>query len=139
MEENIGITNRGSGLPIQIFNEKEFRLYPNNQYFTDGTTRMHIYVWRFHNGTIPKGYHIHHKDEDKWNNQIENLELVERHKHLSLHAKKRIKENPEQFKKFYEAGIEAAKFWHDTEYGKETHKRISKESKREKNDRFKYY
>ena len=38
--------------------------------------RLHRYVWECNYGEIPKGYHIHHIDENKGNNSIENLELI---------------------------------------------------------------
>ena len=34
--------------------------------------------------------HVHHKDGNKLNNSINNLEIMSKHKHLSLHIKKRI-------------------------------------------------
>lgn len=48
----------------------------------------HRKVWRESYGEIPKGFHIHHKDGNKLNNSIENLELVSISEHLSNHAKK---------------------------------------------------
>lgn len=47
----------------------------------------HRYVWEQHNGRIPKGYEIHHKDGDTHNNDIENLEMLSIHDHRSIHAK----------------------------------------------------
>lgn len=35
---------------------------------------------------IPKGYVIHHKDENSLNDKIENLELMERGRHVSFHS-----------------------------------------------------
>ena len=35
--------------------------------------RMHVYVWEYFNGPISKGYHIHHIDGDKSNNDIQTL------------------------------------------------------------------
>ena len=37
---------------------------------------IHRLVWETYNGTIPEGYQINHKDLDKTNNHIDNLELV---------------------------------------------------------------
>lgn len=48
--------------------------------------RLHIYVWEKYNGPVPKGYHIHHIDHDSNNNDIENLQLIEKHLHLSMHS-----------------------------------------------------
>lgn len=48
--------------------------------------RLHRYVWEKYNGVIPKGYHIHHKDKNKFNNNIENLEMLSAREHEKLHA-----------------------------------------------------
>ena len=47
--------------------------------------KLHQYIWMCVNGDIPEGYDIHHKDHNKLNNSIYNLELVERHVHISEH------------------------------------------------------
>ncbi len=51
----------------------------------------HRYVWEKHNGQIPKGYQIHHIDEDKLNNKIENLQLMKNSEHQKLHKQPRNK------------------------------------------------
>lgn len=38
--------------------------------------RVHRLVYMAHKGEIPKGLEINHKDEDKTNNHIENLEAI---------------------------------------------------------------
>jgi hypothetical protein len=50
---------------------------------------MHRDVWRHYNGPIPKGFHVHHKDGDRTNNKIGNLELIDGRKHNSMHSKGR--------------------------------------------------
>ncbi len=57
------------------------RIGVNNKLF-----REHTLVWRHFNGEIPAGMEIHHKDGDKLNNEIGNLELVDRLTHRHLHA-----------------------------------------------------
>ena len=51
-------------------------------------TFLHRDIWVFHNGPIPSGYVIHHKDENKENNYISNLQLMERGEHTRHHMKK---------------------------------------------------
>ena len=46
---------------------------------------LHRCVWEYHHGTIPENYHIHHKDFDKDNNNIENLQLLTEIEHHQLH------------------------------------------------------
>jgi len=47
---------------------------------------LHRHIWRWSTGCdIPKGYIIHHRDENKLNNQMENLELMSSSRHAKLH------------------------------------------------------
>ena len=46
---------------------------------------LHRQVYEDANGPIPKGYQIHHKDEDFTNNSIENLECLTIAEHRKLH------------------------------------------------------
>lgn len=46
---------------------------------------QHIYLWEKHNKPIPKGYVIHHKNKDKKDNRMENLELMKLEEHTKLH------------------------------------------------------
>lgn len=45
----------------------------------------HRQVWEDTNGKIPKWFSVHHKDMDKLNNKIENLELLDFSEHLKKH------------------------------------------------------
>lgn len=47
---------------------------------------LHRYVWEQNYGKIPEGYEIHHKDHDKTNWDIENLELLIAEEHHRKHA-----------------------------------------------------
>ena len=47
---------------------------------------LHRYIWEQHNGKIPEGYLVHHKDGNKTNNSLDNLELLERPDHQRLHV-----------------------------------------------------
>jgi hypothetical protein len=48
--------------------------------------KLHIYIWEKHNGEKPKGHDIHHKDFDKGNYNLANLELLTKSDHAKLHA-----------------------------------------------------
>ena len=117
MEKDFGITIGDDGLPTQKFNGKEFKLYPREYYFSRGTKRMHVQVWESVNGKTPKGFHIHHKNKNTWDNNIENLELVQGNEHLREHGKERFKNNPDFAKHFQSKGIEKAKEWHKSKEG----------------------
>jgi len=48
--------------------------------------KIHVFVWERENGSKPKGYDIHHKDYNKANYNIDNLELLSKSDHLKIHA-----------------------------------------------------
>lgn len=51
----------------------------------NGSEHKVIYVEKF--GPVPDGFHIHHKDGDRWNNDPSNLEALPGLEHRRLHAK----------------------------------------------------
>jgi len=51
-------------------------------------------VWEIYRGKIPKGYVIHHKDGNRSNDRLYNLQLMKRSEHTRLHfTKSKIKVN----------------------------------------------
>jgi hypothetical protein len=47
----------------------------------------HVYVWEQHHGRpVPPGHDVHHKDHDKLNNDIDNLQLVTKVEHKRIHG-----------------------------------------------------
>lgn len=92
--------------------------------------RLHRYIWRYFNGDIPNGYHIHHKDEDKSHNDIENLECLPRYNHLSLHGHERFeKDRDAMIKNLNVNARPKASEWHASEAGKEWHKQHYEKTK----------
>lgn len=53
--------------------------------YKEGCKFEHVFVWEKHYGRIPDGMQIHHKDLDKTNNDISNLQLVTPLEHKRLH------------------------------------------------------
>lgn len=47
---------------------------------------LHRYVWEINNGPIPNGYEIHHKDKNRLNYNLSNLELIKIKDHHRKHA-----------------------------------------------------
>lgn len=114
--------------PYQTFDGKMFWLFRGERYLLgNNRIRMHKYVWEYYNGKPPAGYDIHHKDHNRFNNDINNLELIPEFDHHSSHMKERYKENKEWFIEFAKKGREAGKEWYKTEEGvKQKPERIKK-------------
>lgn len=53
--------------------------------------RVNVLVYKTFIGSIPEGYDVHHIDQDKTNNSVDNLELIEHKKHSDLHSKDKSK------------------------------------------------
>lgn len=49
----------------------------------------HREVWEHHFGPIPSGFHVHHKDGNKLNNKLENLQILSQAAHQRLHLQQR--------------------------------------------------
>lgn len=94
-----GLVLRGKNFrPFQDYDGKRFTLRNNGYYSltTDDRSYMHRYVWRKENGPIPKGHDIHHINEDRSDNRIENLECIRKDLHTKKHG---FKNNQHTIKK----------------------------------------
>lgn len=95
-------------------------------YFQRKGRRLHRAVWEYHNGEIPAGYHVHHKDGDRSNNNISNLELLEGHEHLSGHMSS--PERRAESAACIGAAREAARVWHGSDAGRAYHSKLGLEN-----------
>ena len=111
--------------PVQEFNSVLFYWKPEGYYKAEhqkhGGITMHRYVWQFHNGPIQDGFHIHHKDGDKSNNALENLEMLSASDHTIHHSQSSDWIGSDENKAQILAAGELAKEWHTSEAGKEWH------------------
>lgn len=90
---------------------------------------MHRYVWEYYNGKIPKGYEVHHKDLNRANNNIDNLQLLTIAEHRKLHADLLTQEQREWKRNNMNTIVhEAAKAWHKSKEGHEWHVQHGKET-----------
>ena len=85
--------------------------------------RLHRYVYERENGPIQPGFHVHHKDHDRGNNEPENLELLSAKDHSNRHRE----EMPDELREWYrenmlKSAIPKAKAWHKSGDGREWHK-----------------
>lgn len=79
---------------IRFCRDDKSGYYKSSQF--DPPDSAHRHVWRTHHGAILDGMHVHHKDGDKSNNDISNLELMSAADHLSYHQKKMLAEDPQR-------------------------------------------
>ena len=109
---------------VQRFNGVSY--YLCGKYFQRRGVRLHRMVWEYHNGKIPQGYHVHHMDEDRSNNAIENLRLMPGNEHVSAHANEQ--ERVDMSRGNIERAREAARRWHSSEAGLAYHSVLGKEN-----------
>ena len=74
--------------PYQYYDNKKFTLRPSGYYALtiDDRMLMHRYVWEKEIGKIPDGYDIHHKNNDRSDNSIDNLECLLKAEHTKLYS-----------------------------------------------------
>lgn len=99
--------------------------YRCGPYFRRKGKLLHRAVWEYHNGPIPEGYEVHHKDKDRSDNDIENLQMLPESEHRRLHMES--PERKEQSRRSIRKAVEAAKSWHSTQDGADFHSRHAKE------------
>lgn len=118
------------GAEIFVVDGVKFHLDKNTGYYggyiNNGCRkiRLHRYIWEKFHGEIPKGYHVHHIDKNKNNNDIENLILLSPKEHGSLHCNSRTENEKQMHKDNLEryARPKACE-WHGSKSGIEWHKK----------------
>ena len=65
------------------------KLVMRKGYICLGHKPVHRIIWEEDIGPIPEGFDVHHKDGNKYNNLVDNLECLTKSDHMRLHAKER--------------------------------------------------
>lgn len=113
----------------RIFLGVKYYRYPDStrksesRYFKRGPIYLHRVIWAHHNGLIPVGCQIHHRDEDTTNNRLDNLELVTPKQHAKEHwTEERAAASREHLDKVRHR----AAVWHRSKVGREWHRALAK-------------
>jgi hypothetical protein len=88
------------------WNGQKFYLFDGYYMRRDGA-RLHRLVWAESNGPIPEGAHIHHRDGDRRNNDLSNLEMLDAITHREVHT------------------LPKAIAWHRSSEGREWHRKTA--------------
>lgn len=121
---------------VQEFQGLQYFRRSEKKYFSRGINKrtesrrqaaLHRAVWEAHHGQIPEGkkWHVHHKDGDRGNNVISNLELVTAKEHAAHHWSE---ERSARFKENLALKARpAASLWHGSEAGRAWHREHANE------------
>lgn len=82
---------------------------------------LHRHIWEDHNGPIPQGHDVHHKDENTLNNDPLNLECLSKLEHRRRHP---VAFDGQQ--EHLERQRVAAAEWHGSAAGREWHREHGK-------------
>lgn len=110
---------------VAVYDGMKFRRDKKTGYFLNAKThkRLHVYVWEKHFGKVKDGFVVHHIDFDKNNNEIENLALMLREDHASLHGASWDEERQEkQAVILRQKAIPKATEWHKSDNGRAWHR-----------------
>lgn len=88
-----------------VFDGRTYHIRKNG-YYKSGQLWLHREIWKKAHGEIPSGCYIHHKDGNRENNSLENLECVTPTQHIANH---RTPELVEKWKKNLVKACEAAR------------------------------
>jgi hypothetical protein len=79
---------RPDPLPFVVYGSQRYTLRSVGYYAATTGRRgyMHRHVWEDTHGPIPQGYDVHHRNHDRCDNRLSNLELIEKSEHTRRHA-----------------------------------------------------
>ena len=114
---------------FKMFNGRKYRLsggYYKAENWGIGASSLHRARWEFYRGPIPDGFDVHHKDRDRTNNKLSNLELVERIEHNRQHMLARAARG--EIKPPTALAYERAAEWHASPEGLAWHSEHGKQT-----------
>lgn len=88
LQTNIKVSNLGNAEGEMNYKKHEITIKKGRRYF--GCYPIYTLVWEAFNGPIPKGYVIHHKDHNKLNDRLDNLQLMTNGEHTKHHHTNKI-------------------------------------------------
>src|SRR3990167_4450027 len=115
--------------------KRDKRVYYHRHDSYKSPVSLHRQIWIDNFGAIPKGFVVHHKDENPLNNNVSNLELLTNVEHSRNHTKERIYSSPELLEttiRNLKLGRAKADLWHRGEEHRKLAKKWAKESWRNK-------
>ena len=116
--------------------DKKTGYYLSSKKIGKRRVRLHVYVWTKANGAVPKGFHVHHIDGNKYHNELSNLCIIEGREHVIEHAKHFTEESIEKAKKnLIENAIPKAAEWHKSDEGRDWHKKHGVEAYAKRQER----
>lgn len=114
---------------IRFTRDSRTGYYLSSQSIHGKRKRLHVYVWEKHNGSIPKGYEVHHATGDKARNEIDDLQLLTAEEHRAYHINHMSEERREQLRKnLEEKARPKASEWHRSEEGREWHRKHGRDT-----------
>lgn len=116
---------------VAVYHGLNYRRDKSTGYYLNAKThkRLHVAVYENEVGEIPEGYHVHHVDFDKNNNEPKNLIALTNSEHEKLHGQNLTDEQKEwRRKNVSENAMPKAREWHGSDAGKDWHSAHGKEA-----------
>lgn len=83
---------------FQTFKRVRYFLGNDGYFRSSNGDMLHRAVWESKHGKMPRRHEVHHKDRDKSNNRLDNLELLSPSDHARRHALERFASDPESMR-----------------------------------------
>ena len=100
---NIEVSNfgnvRGEKWHHKKFNDEMIVVIEDRKFIKNHGNPIYRLVWEAFNGPVSEGYVVHHIDENKLNDRLDNFELMTRSKHSTYHGKNQSLEQREKHSK----------------------------------------